>query len=80
MAFDALIFEKGKTYRVVQSFSKFSDNFCEGDKLLLLDETYSRYDGLRIYSFRNIATGKDVLFQVGDDESIQDWTRFFESI
>lgn len=71
-------FIKGNIYRVVKAFAKFSQNFCEGHKLRLVDEGYSRYDGLKIYAFEDVVSGEKISLEITDDESIQDWRVMFE--
>lgn len=71
-------FSKGTTYRVVETFTKFSEKFQEGQELELVDEGYSRYDGLRIFVFRDTVNGKQISLEITDTEDAKDWRAMFE--
>jgi hypothetical protein len=73
-------FEKHKRYSVKQNFSKFSQQFQEGQILEFVDEAYSRYDNLTAYSFTDAITGLPLSLEIIDDEPIETWSNFFEEI
>lgn len=80
MASRSCPFEKNKHFRIKQNFSKFSQQFREGQILEFVEETYSRYDNMAVYVFKDISTGQLLSLEIIDAESPEQWWNFFEKI
>jgi len=73
-------FVKGHLYQVIKTFSKFSERFLEGKRMILVDEVYSRYDGMRIFVFRDVDSGESRSLEIMDDENLINWRMMFEEV
>ncbi|MGE0377267.1 MAG: hypothetical protein AB7I48_13745 [Planctomycetaceae bacterium] len=73
-------FTRGRRYRVRQSFVAFRDSFTAGEVLTFDSDTWSRYDGITGYAFRQ--SGREMLsfWDIDDDADIQIWRELFEEL
>jgi hypothetical protein len=72
-------FEKGRSYRVRQSFAAMRDDFREGEVLRYKENAYSRYDGISGFFFTD-EKGKIRSWDVRDDDSLTAWSELFEPL
>lgn len=71
-------FAKGGIYRVLKTFTKFTETFQQGEELVLIDEGHSWYDSLKIFGFKNVVSNKSYQLEIPDDEDIAYWRTMFE--
>ena len=70
-------FQIGKRYRVKLSFSAMRADFREGEILKYTGSAYSRYDGITGYFFVDEKEGGRT-WDVRDEDSVDEWPRFFQ--
>ena len=72
-------FQEGKRYMPRKSFKGVYDSFEEKEILLYQRESYSAYDQIAIYIFRDKA-GHLKRWTLHDDLSLESWHQFFQPV
>ena len=72
-------FEKKKPYRIRKTFTSLRDSFSEGETLTFDYDSWSHYDGITGYFFKD-ANNNDRVWDIYDEEDIEIWEEYFEPL
>lgn len=73
-------FRAGARYRVKQTFTAMRDRFEAGELLTYRSCAWSRYDSITGYFFVQDGSDATRIWDVGDDESVEQWRELFEPL
>ncbi len=73
-------FTPGGTYLVTKEAASGFWKLRAGDKLIFVEDSYSRIDGASIFYFQNKDTMEGVEWWLYDDDPLESWKEIFEKI